>query len=89
MNLASLRFRCDRISEKHHYPGEESARRVMLDTQRNLLTRAVSLTPEIFPDLAALIDETGQALLGPHHAVDAYVIPMSEPQAFAFFHTSA
>jgi len=89
MNLASLRFRCDRISGKHHYPGEESIRQAVLDTQRHLLTRAVSLTPEIFPDLAVLVDEVGRKLLGPHHAVDAYVIPMIEPQAFAIFHTNA
>jgi hypothetical protein len=89
MNLANLRFRCDRSKSRHQYPGEESARQAVLETQRQLLTRAVSLTPELFPDLAALVAEVGQSLLGPHHAVDAYVMPMIEPQAFAFFHTVA
>jgi hypothetical protein len=83
LEVEGLRYRNDSLEEYGLSPIDEGQQEKRMELRSSNLARSVLIAPELFPEIARIIDDVRNLLI-PHRTVEGYVFNSGDGQAFSF-----
>lgn len=81
--IENFRFRNDSLEEYGFGSIEDGIEEKQIEVRRRNLSHSVLIAPELFPDIAELIEDVRKKLI-PERTVEGYVFNSSDGQAYSF-----